>query len=1102
MGKLNRLLQHKMKLYKEIKRVSDLTSVSELDGNMNVLLAHLRKNYIASLTNLNQKKIVSTAQELYSGSGDNVPILLNFKDHSTTRLMVKNGKVGPTGRIGKTGEQGTKGDSFLTSINRANDESKGVIDWLTIANDCLTDTDNSVLSALQGYQMKELIDNLSETFMSDYQYALLFTDHVTIEAEFETFENNQLVQLIGEDKASHKRYCKYWTFESEGDQEYFVFNYQTASYDSVYADIWNDIYMGGKTGYFGATTSQLSDGTQLYVKDDKTNTYKPIDQFNDVIYSQNSEGYIVSSLKDGTGPWYIRRIVKNENNEYVSQFIALESDYVNKNKDKSYLQRDFVYYLKNADCSVSVNYTRESGYDFNLYANALPENIYKFDYKDADGVSHYIKTTFAAIDTSSIEAFYKKVGDEYEMITNIKEYIEKKPDRYYKYGEGVWVEVESFANINTNDWEDYIHVKYDKNTNTNTFTHYTHIRTIRGEDYYDVKEGILNNYSINYYAFNGASEPRRYFTRRITTSEDETGKVVFDYNYKEITIPFWLECEFITDNEDQNIRLISNIVTDDGDDVDIIDPIYISSIEFEESEIVIAKNYNKDIKVNIYPQNANVTNMILDYDDTIVNIYEDGRIAALASDEITKETKIKLCSEQNESICDEVTVRIVTPIEQISIGTNEINLYPGTSFNLNPIIYPNEVSNAGLKYIISDPDMLSISPDGTKISPKRQADGSYKMGTCRLTIEAADGFGAKIEIPVLVAIPISNIHITSKSFGFVGKPFSIETQVLPENATLVLLNYQSSDESIVKIDRNGLITPLREGNAKITCSSTDGSGVKTTQDIKVTTGVNEIKIENFANSLEVGLTNNVQVTVLPLSATDKTISVFASDESIIEYTQPVLRKGTSNIYDIQVTAIKGGSTQFIISSNDGTEVVGTHDLIVPIPIEKISFEEPEIIIYEGDDAKLIRPIVTGPKTTSANELDWHSSNTLSVTIDNNGRVTPLKSGKAKISVISKDDNKVIGSCNVIVKKHTESIVLNNGNSDTLEILKNNYGFIQAYVTPNDATDQILNWSSQHPEIVTIDTNGVIYGLKPGESVITATAKDKPSISAAITVKVK
>lgn len=1090
-----------MKVYNNIKQVSELKLATEVSDSMNVLLAHLRKNYSVSLSKLNQQKIVSTSQELYTESGAEVPIVLNFKDNSVTRLMLRNGQEGIQGRIGKTGEEGDKGDSFLTTLNQSVSESKGVKGWLTVANDCLTNDNEAVLSALQGYQIKEALDNLTETFMSEYQYALLFTDHVTIDAEFETFEDNQLVQVICEDPASHKRYCKYWTFESEGEQEYFIFNYQTASYDSVYADIWTDIYMGGKTGFFDATTNQLSDGTQLYIKNDKTNSYDPIEQFNDIIYVETPEGYLVSSLQD-EGPFFIQKMVKNEDGEYEAVFIQVDQEYIDRNKEKSYLQRDFVYYLKNADCNVNVNYTRENGYDFNLRANELPQNIYKFDYRDADGNNHYVKITFDDVDTSSIEAYYMKVGDNYEIITNISEYIEKKADRYYKYGEGVWVEVESFEDIDTDNFEDYIHVHYEKNSNTNTFTNYTHIHTVRGEDYYDIKQGTLNNYSIKYYVEYTDDEPRRYFTRRITTSTDEQGNVVFGYDYKEITIPFWLECEFITDTEDQLVRLMSNNPVDKEDeDIDIIDPIYISLIEFEDSVIEIAKNYNKDIKVHIYPEDANMTNMILEYDDTLINLYEDGRIAALSNDEITKETTIKLYVENDESVGDEIKVRIVTPIESISLGVDEINLYPGTSFDLKPVIYPNEVTNAGLVYTISDPDMLTISADGTKISPKRQDDGSYKMGNCTLTVTAKDGFGAKLEIPVLVAIPITNISIKSRSFGFVGKVFNLETEVLPVDATLIVLNYESSDESILTISDSGMITPLKEGIAKITCSSTDGSGVKATQEIKITTGVDDIEISNFDNSLEVGLTNNIEITILPENATDKGISIIPSDPSTIEYTEPVLKSGTTNIYEMPVTAIKGGSTQFVVRATDGTETVGVHELTIPIPIERISFEEPEVVIYEGDELKLIRPIVTGPETTSASSLEWYSDNIRVVTVDSNGRITPVKAGKAKISAISKDNNAVIGTCNVIVKKHTDSIVLNNGNEDAIELLKNNYGFIQAYVTPNDASDQLLKWVSQKPEIVTVDDNGVIYGVSKGESVITVAATDRSDLAVSVTVKV-
>ena len=1092
-----------MKIYNKIKQVSDLRLFDgKISDGMEVLLSHLRKNYKTSLTSLNQNAIMTMAQEEYTESGAEVPIVLSFKDGSKFRMMIKNGRIGETGRQGKDGPDGDKGDKPTINDEYAN--SKGVIDWLTIANDCTTEDGNKVLSAFQGVRMNDAIEKLTETFLSEYQYALLFTDHVTIDAEFETFEDNQLVQLIAEDPDTHTRYTKYWTFESEGDQEYYVFNYFGQTYDSVYVDIWEDIYMGGRTGYFEATTTQLSDGTQLYIKNDKLNSYEPIEQFNDTIYvkgfdESGNDAYVPSTLTEGDGPWYIKKFLK-VNGEYVETFLEVTQDYIDKNIEKTYGQRDFQYYLKTADCIVDVNYTRSDGYDFNLHATHLPENIWVFDHVGDDGNNVYTAVTFADVDVNAPIVYYQKTSDGFEAISDIKNYIKKKESRFYKFIGGSWTEVESIDNINLDEYEEYIVVNYVESSNTNTFTHYTHVKTYRDE-YYDVHSGILNPYSIDYFVEYTDEEPRRYFTRRIISTTDKLGNVVFEYQYKEITIPFWLEAEFVTEEEDQLVRLLSNNpdIKEEGD-IEIIDPIYISSIEFEDDEIEIAKNYNKDIKVTIYPENANVTDMILDYDDTLINIYEDGRIAALTDDSITRETVVKVYSEKDNSIGDEIKIKIVTPIESIGLNVESINLYPGTSLELIPTIVPEVVSNNKLSFTISDPDMLTIDKNNV-VTPKKGSDGSYKMGSCELTITADDGFGASLTVPVLVAIPITNIKITSRSFGFVDKPFQLETEVQPSDATLVLLDYESSDENVLTISESGIIKPISEGEATITCSARDGSGVKTTQKMKITTGIDKVNIKNLQNSIEVGLTNKFEVEILPENATDKRISIFASDNSTVDISEPVLREGTTNIYDISITGVKGGSTQIVINTLDGSEVYAEQELTIPLPIEKILFEEPTVVIYEGDDVKVIRTIVTGPDSVANSSLEWYSDNIGVCTVDTNGRISPVKAGKANISAISKDENKVIGTCNVIVKKHSTGIKLNNGENDTIQILLNNFGFIPAEIEPYDASDQILRWSSSNELVVLVEDNGTIYGKALGTSIITATAMDRSDTAVSITVEV-
>lgn len=61
--------------------------------------------------------------------------------------------------------------------------------------------------------------------------------------------------------------------------------------------------------------------------------------------------------------------------------------------------------------------------------------------------------------------------------------------------------------------------------------------------------------------------------------------------------------------------------------------------------------------------------------------------------------------------------------------------------------------------------------------------------------------------------------------------------------------------------------------------------------------------------------------------------------------------------------------------------------------------------------------------------------------------------------------------------------------------------IEYTVLPENAGTKVLEWSSEDPEVATIDENGVVTGMKLGETVITATATDDPGVSATCKVTV-
>ena len=76
-----------------------------------------------------------------------------------------------------------------------------------------------------------------------------------------------------------------------------------------------------------------------------------------------------------------------------------------------------------------------------------------------------------------------------------------------------------------------------------------------------------------------------------------------------------------------------------------------------------------------------------------------------------------------------------------------------------------------------------------------------------------------------VAVASITLNQTGLSIGL-GKTSQISAIVLPENATNKKVVWASSNDSIATVDQTGNVTAVAGGTCTITCSATDGSGVK------------------------------------------------------------------------------------------------------------------------------------------------------------------------------------------------------------------------------------------------------------------------------------
>lgn len=153
-----------------------------------------------------------------------------------------------------------------------------------------------------------------------------------------------------------------------------------------------------------------------------------------------------------------------------------------------------------------------------------------------------------------------------------------------------------------------------------------------------------------------------------------------------------------------------------------------------------------------------------------------------------------------------------------------------------------------------------------------------------------------------------------------------------------------------------------------------------------------------------------------------------------------------------------------------------------IPVESVSLNTSSLTIEPGKKATMIATVK--PMEADDTSVKWSSSDEKIFTVDAKGNITGVTEGKATLTVTTNSGNK-IATCEVTVAMIKVSAVEINPASKTIAV--GNRATLAALVSPSNATDPSVKWTSSDLTIATVDENGVVTGKKAGKVTITATA---------------
>lgn len=186
-----------------------------------------------------------------------------------------------------------------------------------------------------------------------------------------------------------------------------------------------------------------------------------------------------------------------------------------------------------------------------------------------------------------------------------------------------------------------------------------------------------------------------------------------------------------------------------------------------------------------------------------------------------------------------------------------------------------------------------------------------------------------------------------------------------------------------------------------------------------------------------------------------------------------------------ITGVKGGDTIVVVSSADG-KMTAKCPVTVSQPLMAIRMDDIDLQTNGQSSATINYTLV--PADTTEDNVTLSVDDDSVARLDGN-RIIAVNNGETKITAtcgIVKTSAKVTVTTKVeqIALSKTEG-VLTVGNSVT----------VTATVTPDNATNATVNWTSSDETVATVDSNGKVTAVAAGSATITATSESDGDVSA-------
>lgn len=448
----------------------------------------------------------------------------------------------------------------------------------------------------------------------------------------------------------------------------------------------------------------------------------------------------------------------------------------------------------------------------------------------------------------------------------------------------------------------------------------------------------------------------------------------------------------------------------------------------------------------------------------------------------------------------------------ITVSSTKLNMAIHDEEVLTATILPSNATYKSYTWSSSNPQVADIQgrvvkakSAGSCVLTCTSTDGGY-TATCTVTVAANAVFatGMRIRGSVYVngdaVVPYQEFSEgDTLSFMELGIGY-ITADVLPNNVTNGNIDFMSSDPSVASVElwshnyftSSLKIKPHRPGIATITITTLDGSNISRNIIVKITPNptihVIGVSLSPKTLTIEAGTTDTLHATILPVNATNQYLYRSSSPW------------GKLSVNNGVVTAKSSSGTAVVKCQTSDGSFVDSCIVTIVVPVTGVALNKTDIELSVNSYfiTEQLRTKFT-PTGASNKNVIWTSEDESIATVTETGLVTAVGPGTTTITCTTEDGG-YTARCTVTVKGTVVAVTGVSLNKTSLSMNIGDTQTLTATVTPSNAANKNVSWSTSNSAVATVSETGFITAIASGTAMITCTTvSGNYSASCSVTV---